>query len=314
MAKPAIILTMQVKEVEENGQKKLIIENQEAVAEVFLFGATVTKFKTASGKDLIWLSSTAKLDGTKAIRGGIPLVFPQFGQPIKEMAQHGFARNNVWTFAKQMDDKVVLTLDNTQATHDAWKHPYKLYFKITVEKERLLTQLVVQNTGSESFTFQCLQHTYLNVGDIAQTKISGFSGSRYLDKTSADPTALVIETSNPEIKLKEFTDRVYLTNPAVVVDSQPTGHKIEVRGWGLFGTNDRPLESAEVDALDESQCLLVPSDTVMWNPWEEKAKGMNDFDDDGYLKMLCIEPGLVSGFHVLPPGKLMALCQELKAS
>jgi D-hexose-6-phosphate mutarotase len=30
-----------------------------------------------------------------AIRGGIPVVFPQFGQPDAAMAQHGFARYQV---------------------------------------------------------------------------------------------------------------------------------------------------------------------------------------------------------------------------
>ena len=36
-------------------------------------------------------SKKAKLDGTKAIRGGVPVCFPQFG-PWEFGAQHGFAR------------------------------------------------------------------------------------------------------------------------------------------------------------------------------------------------------------------------------
>ena len=36
-------------------------------------------------------SKKAKLDGTKAIRGGIPVCFPRFG-PWEFGAQHGFAR------------------------------------------------------------------------------------------------------------------------------------------------------------------------------------------------------------------------------
>lgn len=28
---------------------------------------------------------------------------------------------------------------------------------------------------------------------------------------------------------------------------------------------------------------------VVWNPWQEKAAGMADFDDDGWRNMLCVE-------------------------
>merc|ERR1719210_2777409 len=119
------------------------LEHQGAVCEYYLYGATVTKFTTASGRDLIWVSSTAKLDGTKAIRGGIPLVFPQFGQPIAAMAQHGFARNNIWKVAKAAEVnadgqmEVTLSLDQSMATHEAWAFPYELQFIIKLAAEKL---------------------------------------------------------------------------------------------------------------------------------------------------------------------------------
>ena len=53
------------------------------------------------GKEMIFVASKAKLDGTKAIRGGIRICFPAFGAwPFG--AQHGFARNSKdWRVAKQ---------------------------------------------------------------------------------------------------------------------------------------------------------------------------------------------------------------------
>lgn len=44
--------------------------------EVLLFGATVLSWKDSAGDEKLWLSEDAKLDGSKAVRGGIPLVFP----------------------------------------------------------------------------------------------------------------------------------------------------------------------------------------------------------------------------------------------
>ena len=44
--------------------------------EILLYGATVISWKSASGKENLFLSSKSHLDGSKAVRGGIPLVFP----------------------------------------------------------------------------------------------------------------------------------------------------------------------------------------------------------------------------------------------
>jgi glucose-6-phosphate 1-epimerase len=44
--------------------------------EVHLYGATVTSWKNTDGSENLWLSDKAVLDGSKAIRGGIPVVFP----------------------------------------------------------------------------------------------------------------------------------------------------------------------------------------------------------------------------------------------
>jgi glucose-6-phosphate 1-epimerase len=45
-------------------------------------------------------------------------------------------------------------------------------------------------------------------------------------------------------------------------------------------------------------------DTVVWNPWVEKAKGMGDFEPkDGYKNMLCVEVGAVNGWQKLDGGE-----------
>ena len=53
------------------------------------------------GTEMIFVASKAKLDGSKAIRGGIPICFPAFGAwPFG--AQHGFARNSKdWKVTQQ---------------------------------------------------------------------------------------------------------------------------------------------------------------------------------------------------------------------
>ena len=43
---------------------------------VRLYGATVTSWKLADGEEQLFVSSQAVLDGCKALRGGITVVFP----------------------------------------------------------------------------------------------------------------------------------------------------------------------------------------------------------------------------------------------
>lgn len=44
--------------------------------EVLTYGATVISWKSGSGQENLWVSEAAKLDGSKPVRGGIPVVFP----------------------------------------------------------------------------------------------------------------------------------------------------------------------------------------------------------------------------------------------
>lgn len=55
-------------------------------------------------------------------------------------------------------------------------------------------------------------------------------------------------------------------------------------------------------------------DTVVWNPWIEKSKGMGDFEPkDGYKKMVCVEAGAVDGWQTLESGDTFEAGQLLKA-
>ncbi len=59
----------------DNSRVSAVLPTGESV-EVLLHGATVISWKGGNGDEKLWLSEAAKLDGTKAVRGGIPLVFP----------------------------------------------------------------------------------------------------------------------------------------------------------------------------------------------------------------------------------------------
>ena len=148
-----------------------------------LYGATVTSWTSSpTGKEQLFLSTSAKLDGSKPIRGGIPLVFPVFGAPpsdhvTKSLPQHGFARNNHWSFlgtsssentGKKADDSLKLDFGLSpenldEQTRKKWPFDFGLVYSVTLSKGSLEVGMHVQNKGSEAWEFQCLFHTYLTV-------------------------------------------------------------------------------------------------------------------------------------------------------
>lgn len=278
---------------------------------VNLFGATVTSWKLPSGKEQLFLSEKAHLDGSKPIRGGIPLVFPVFGAPPKDHAtsslpQHGFARNSKWEFlgkssseslerSKSSDETVKLDfgLSHTMLSEDfqkAWSYEFELVYSIILSGASLETQLQVNNKSSKSFEFQVLTHTYLRIEDISKIRIEKLQSKTYVDKTQNATTHI---EKSPALAITQETDRIYQglePNVPVVVSSTD--------GKTLFSISRMDL-----------------NDTVIWNPWAEKAKGMADFaPDDAYKKMVCVESGSVSAWQSLEAGEFWVGGQTIQAS
>ncbi|KAE8344160.1 hypothetical protein BDV24DRAFT_127512 [Aspergillus arachidicola] len=271
----------------------------ESVA-IHLYGATVTSWKLANGKEQLFVSEKAHLDGSKPIRGGIPVVFPVFGPPPQNHAtsplpQHGFARNSTWEFLGKSsseslgkdhsDDgsvKLDFGLSRPMLTEDfqkAWPYDFGLVYSVTLTKEILETSLQVQNKGSQNFDFQVLMHTYLKIDDISDIRVKNLESKTYVDKTQ---NAAVITETSPAVEINKETDRVYQSlDPKVpiIVSS---------------ASDDKPIFSITREGLN---------DVVVWNPWIEKAKGMADFGpDEAYKNMICVEAGSVAGWQTLEAG------------
>jgi glucose-6-phosphate 1-epimerase len=299
--------------------KSVVHSASGASCEVHEFGATVISYKTASGQECIFVSRDAKLDGSKAIRGGIPLVFPQFGQPMLDMPQHGFARNSRWTLTNTFDNAdsagMEFTLDLKHVTESrgdgAWSlasgsHDCKLVYLVQVEPEKFTTTLTVENSGSTSFHFQALFHTYYLVQNHAaldpkQCFVKGLEGYNVHDKITSQQ---YVNGADPVV-IDRLTDRVY-TPPSSI----STGEVCVEIGVG-GGHTIHLIATSKVDGQN------VPTSCVVWNPHEEKAKEMGDFGDDQYVDMICVEPGMLeTEQNVLKPGQRGTLTQVmiLKAS
>ncbi|KAJ5610620.1 hypothetical protein N7510_007339 [Penicillium lagena] len=277
---------------------------------IHLYGATVTSWKTANGEQL-FLSQKAHLDGSKPIRGGIPLVFPVFGPPpsnhaTSSLPQHGFARNSTWEYLgkssseslgkdrsqEDLSVKLDFGLSHSMLSEEfrkAWPYEFGLVYSVTLTKDALETTLQVRNEGKQNFEFQVLMHTYLNVEDISKVRVKNLENKTYVDKTR---NATSHTESSPALAITEETDRVYQAlDPTVPIV--------------VSSTDDKALFSITREAL---------TDVVVWNPWAEKAKGMADFaPDDAYKNMICVEAGTVSAWQTLESGEAWEGGQSIKS-
>lgn len=269
-----------------------------ASAEIYLFGGTLTSYKTPDGTEKIFVSPGAIFDGKKAIRGGVPLVFPQFGQPDKAMAQHGFARSSVWDVESINDSPerslLILRLSDSEETLSKWPHKFLLRFSVQLTAVSLEMKLTVTNMDDKPFSFQALLHTYFAIPDIGDAAVRGLAGRKFVDKVDEGKEKL---QEDADIHLPKFTDRVYmgdLTFPLekdVVICNKAGATAFFVCNGATIGGENQPC------------------DVVVWNPYEEASPG--DLPPPAFKNFVCVEPGLVNKAHELQPSKHAVVSQKI---
>src|SRR5262245_10949062 len=97
------------------GLTRAVVTTPAAEAHVYLSGAQVTHFQPAGEADVLFLSPRSRFEAGRAIRGGVPVVFPWFGAKAGNPAapDHGFARTSAWTLEsaeESAEGAVALTL------------------------------------------------------------------------------------------------------------------------------------------------------------------------------------------------------------
>lgn len=89
-------------------------------------------------QELIFVSKKAVFKPPKAIRGGVPVCFPQFGG-FGPLQQHGFARNSAFEVVAGGPDTVALVLSPDAEQLKLFPHAFRL--KVTVRALLLATDV-----------------------------------------------------------------------------------------------------------------------------------------------------------------------------
>lgn len=231
-----------------------------ASAVITLYGAHLVSWHGADGGERLFLSSRSALDGSRAIRGGVPVIFPQFAERGSGM-RHGFARTSTWRVEDHgVDDGAAWAVfglseaDLDPALAAAWPNPFALRLRVALRANELTMSLAVRNTGAAPFPFAAALHTYHLVPHLADVRIEG-----------VEPGTLSIA---------DKLDVVYEN----------------VGGTIVLGTWARVLKLEQEGFAD----------AVVWNPGAADTAALADMEDDEYQRFVCIEPAQLEQVQLAP--------------
>ena len=272
------------------GLVQLVVKTEQCEARVFAHGGHVAAWTPllpgpAAPRPGLHLSPKSAFDRKKAIRGGVPVCFPWFGPRTddprpdgKPSPAHGFARTALWevqsvTLEGNGRVRLEMMLASTDETKALWEHDFEATL-IASMGHTLQVTLEVRNTGTAELEYEEALHTYLEVSDVAQVRVIGLEGTKYIDKV--DGLAEKVTGREPLV-LADETDSVFQnTKSAVTVVDPVLARHLKIEKTGSMST-------------------------VVWNPWLVKAQAMPDVGGEAWRSFICVEAANTGPHKVMLP-------------
>ncbi|AKT33430.1 D-hexose-6-phosphate mutarotase [Pseudomonas syringae pv. actinidiae] len=251
-----------------HGEAELLVAQQ---------GAHILSYQVAGQPPLVWLNEEAAFKKGKAIRAGMPICWPWFGnlernpqsvQAMRDSSEpakaHGEVRALDWQLLGIGADGdallVEFVLPEAEGHLPGWPHNVALKLSIRLD-HALNVSLVSYNCGAEPVTFSQALHTYFAVSDIRQVSVEGLDGLRYIE-TLANWEE---REQTGDLTFTGETDRIYQDTPGVLSIVDPEWQRrIHIRSTGS-------------------------KSAILWNPWIEKTGKFTDMAADGWQRMVCVE-------------------------
>jgi glucose-6-phosphate 1-epimerase len=269
-----------------------------ASATVTLHGAHVVSWLSPAGVEQLYLSPNTRFESGQAIRGGVPVVFPQFNTR-GVLPRHGFARTCRWALVEEAEAadganaqakaadacSVTLALQSHKVIKALWPHAFGCQLTVALQDERLVMTLAVSNLGAEAFSFQAALHTYLAIGAIESVQLHGLDGSVFEDCTEAGRNQTRRHTP---LQAFEAIDRIYFNAPPQLQLQSALG-QAELQHSGF-------------------------ADLVVWNPGGAAAASPPDLPRDGFRHFLCVEAACIGQPVELAPAQVWRGTQAIRAA
>lgn len=252
--------------------------------QVFLSGAHVHSLRCPTGEQLLYMSPEG-IESGKALRGGIPIIYPQFGKD-GNLDLHGFARTSLWNVVAtknhlNQDLEIVFELkfsDLVDSHRKKFPHECDLRLKMILSAGQLTQHLEI--TPKQDLEVGLGFHTYFRVQDINHTVLGGLPENS-LDLNNREKTL----SSPVRPNLGFETARLYPNHG----------------GLTLLGDKARKI------ILSVAQKGL--DDLVIWHAGSREIPG---FPMEDRARTICIEPAAVINKAKLTAGTKYTASQSIK--
>jgi len=262
--------------------------------EVSRVGAHVLSWCPEAGQEQLFLGSQAVV-GQKgvAVRGGVPICWPQFGTFTQAAgapgSKHGFVRTSAsWRVAEQLADSVSFVFAPDEETRAQWPMSYKFTYTVSLGSGSLRLSLEVENEGEAPLEFTGCLHTYYGCQASDQCAVEGLRGGKF---DTGIGSAFRAEATEERAAVP-FTD--------------------EKETQLLYGNAS---DSIVIKEAGRKRLRLTKSnmpDWVLWNTGAENGSGIKDLADGEYKKYICVEPGFASSPVRVPPGATWVASHEAR--
>lgn len=244
----------------------------------------------AAGRERLYLSPLSRFDGQAAIRGGIPVCWPQFSGR-GPLPRHGWVRQSRWSLSRVDLDpgapRLVFEIrpaNTFPAAHtQPWAQDCRLELDVTLAPGSLSVCLAVFNQGIEALPFTGALHTYLSLDDADSATVSGWPMSPALE--GWDAVSQSVCRAEPQVALRGEIDRILPAAPGpLLLRDGARGVQIGQSGW---------------------------EDTVLWNPGTQQCAALADMPNGGERFMACVEAAQALEPASVPPGEVWRGTQTL---
>lgn len=247
-----------------------------AEATFALHGGHLISWKTADGIERLFLSQKANYDSGNAIRGGVPIIFPQFSNH-GPLGRHGFARKSEWALAEGRES---LQLKTSPETLEKWPHPFELDISVELTESEITISLSVFNPADTPFEFHAALHTYLKANLARKASITGLCEEPFYNELTGETET----DTQAGILFGSEIDRAY------------------------FGTTDKTIRLEQEETQVEINSQNFP-DTVIWNPGPDN--GIGDLTPEGWEDFICVEGAHISEYMKLEPNASWTAHQQI---
>lgn len=234
-------------------------------------GGHITRWWPAGASESrLWMSELSTCGPGRAIRGGVPVIFPQFGK-LGDLVKHGYARDQAWErVVVEESSSAALAFRTRIEDQPGWPHSASLHLGADAAGNRLQVRLDVTNTGDTEFSFTAALHTYLTVASAEDAVIEGVAGLTARDgMAGASP-----------VTLSQQPLRATATQDLMVPD---VGGEVVLR---------------EGSAAATTMTAQGFPDRVIWNPGP--GHGLADVPAGGEAGFVCVEPALLTPVTLAP--------------